>query len=198
MGGGELFFSADTNEQCENPQYVEELLSTLRERAPQAFQELLYVEQPTERDLQLHRFDMRKAAALKPVILDESLVSLDDFALAMELGWSGIALKTCKCHSQALLFAALAGARGIPYTVQDLTNVGLALLHSVGLAARLHPMMGVEANSRQFFPAASAPEAKVHPGIAVRHDGMLSTESLTGFGLGFQIEKIKRQLPAAG
>lgn len=51
QGASELYFSADTNEQCETPDYVIELLHQLRARDPRASNELLYVEQPVERDL---------------------------------------------------------------------------------------------------------------------------------------------------
>ncbi|MCD6289437.1 MAG: hypothetical protein J7M34_02955 [Anaerolineae bacterium] len=198
QGRDELYLSVDTNEQCESPAYMVELLHRLQEASPGAYDALLYVEQPTERDLRAHRFDMRELAALKPVIVDESLTGLEDMDLALELGWSGVALKTCKCHSMELLVAARAEAAGIPYTVQDLTNPGLALIHSVGLAARLHPLMGVEANSRQYFPATSEPEAAVHPGIFSRRGGVVRTDTLRGPGLGYQIEKIDRAIFRAG
>ena len=150
------YLTADTNEQCESPDYIVEYLHKVRELAPQVYDEILYIEQPTERDLTAHRWDMRPIAELKPVLIDESLTSVEDFALAMELGWSGIALKSCKCLSADLLFVPLAERARIPYAVQDLTNPSLALLQSVGLAARTHTILGVEANSRQFFPAANA------------------------------------------
>jgi len=190
----ELYLSADTNEQCESPDYIVEMLHRLREASPEAYDAILYIEQPTERDLAASRHDMRELAALKPVIVDESLTGFDDMDLALELGWSGVALKTCKCHSMALLVAAKAQAAGVPYTVQDLTNPGLALLHSVGLAARLKPMMGVEANSRQYFPATSVPERAVHPDMFTSRDGMARTDSLRGPGLGYQIDKINRPI----
>lgn len=190
LGLSELHFSADTNEQCENPDYIVEMLRKLRERAPRAYDELLYLEQPTERDLRAHRWDMRKVARLKPVIIDESLISPEDFDLALELGWSGIALKTCKCQSSVLIHAAKAEAAGIPYTVQDLTNPGLALVHSVALAAHLRPMMGVETNSRQFFPAYNEFLKLVHPGLCKMTDGMLSTDSLRGNGIGYQVSDL--------
>jgi L-alanine-DL-glutamate epimerase-like enolase superfamily enzyme len=193
-GQSELHLSADTNEQCESPAYVVELLRRLREQEPSAYDVLLYLEQPTERDLRAHRFDMRELAALKPVIVDESLTGLADMELALELGWSGVALKTCKCHSMELLIAAQCHARGIPYTIQDLTNPGLALLHSVGLGARLHPLMGVEANSRQYYPDTSAPERAVHPDIVEVKNGRVSTATLRGPGLGYQVDRIDRPL----
>lgn len=191
QGQPNLYMSADTNEQCESPDYIVEYLHRLKERSPEAFNAVLYIEQPTERDLTAHRFDMRGIAALKPVILDESLVDLESFDLAVELGWSGIALKTCKGHSADLLFVAKATELGMPYTVQDLTNPSLALIHSVGLAARLNTLMGVEANSRQFFPFAT-PEAerRVHPDIFTVRQGVARTGSLQGNGLGYQMEKI--------
>jgi L-alanine-DL-glutamate epimerase-like enolase superfamily enzyme len=193
-GRTELHLSADTNEQCESPAYMVEYLHHLKEQAPGAYAALLYVEQPTERDLTAHRYDMRALAALKPVIVDESLTGLSEMSLALELGWSGVALKTCKCHSMALLTAARAEAAGIPYTIQDLTNPGLSLLHSVGLGARLHPLMGVEANSRQYYPDTSRPEAAVHGDLIGVRDGVAHTASLSGTGLGYRVERIDRPI----
>jgi len=182
--------TADTNEQCELPEYIVEYLRKIREQAPEVFDEILYIEQPTERDLAAHRFDMRPIAALKPVLIDESLTTPDDFRLAMDLGWSGIALKSCKCLSSDMLFVPMAELAGIPYAVQDLTNPALALLESVGLAARLHTIMGVEANSRQFFPAANEAVGRVHPGLAEIRDGYAYTASLWGPGLGYRMDEI--------
>jgi L-alanine-DL-glutamate epimerase-like enolase superfamily enzyme len=194
QGQTQLHLSADTNEQCESPEYIVEYLRRVQEQEPRAYAALLYVEQPTERDLTAHRFDMRAIAKLKPVILDESLIGFKEMDLALELGWSGVALKTCKCHTIALLTAARAEAAGIPYTVQDLTNPGLALLHSVGLGARLHPLMGVEANSRQYYPDTSKPEAAVHPDIVRVKNGVAQTSSLRGTGLGYQVNQINRKI----
>jgi len=182
--------TADTNEQCESPAYIVEYLRKIRERSAAVFDEILYIEQPTERDLQAHRFDMGPIARLKPVLIDESLTSVEDFRAAMELGWSGIALKSCKCLSSDMLLVPLAETAGIPYAVQDLTNPSISLLESVGLAARIHTIKGVEANSRQFFPAANVPAAKVHPGIYEIRDGLAHTASMTGTGLGMRIGEI--------
>jgi hypothetical protein len=135
---------------------------------------------------------MTELSKLKPVILDESLTGFEEMDLALELGWSGVALKTCKCHTMALLTAARAAEARIPYTVQDLTNPGLALLHSVGLASQLVPLIGVEANSRQFYPATSDPERAVHPGIVEVRDGVARTDTLKGPGLGFRVDRIAR------
>jgi len=188
-----LYFSADTNEQCECPEYLVEMLHRIEEADQRTFEELLYIEQPTERDLTAHRFDMHKLSEIKPIVVDESLTTIQDLELAMELGWSGIALKTCKCQSSDLLFIAKATEADIPYTVQDLTNPGIALIQSVGLAARSYPLMGVEANSRQFFPATSEPERRVHPGLFNVVEGRVSTASIRGTGFGYRMEEIGRR-----
>lgn len=189
-----LFISLDANEQCESPAYMIELLHQLQAEDPAAYDSILYLEQPVARDLGRDRHDMRELAKLKPVILDESLTSLADVDLGLELGWSGIALKTCKCHSLDLLMLARAEMAGIPYTIQDLTNSGIALLHSVGFAARTNPLLGVETNARQYYPDISIPEAAVHPQITSAHDGVLSTESLQGPGFGYRLDEIERDL----
>jgi len=193
--GTKLYFSADTNEQCENPDYIIEYLRKLKELDARAFEEILYIEQPTERDLRAHRFDMRKLSAIKPVIIDESLMTLEDFDLANELGWSGIALKTCKCVSMELLMICKAVQKNIVYTLQDLTNPGLSLVHAVGFAARINTLnSSVEVNARQFYPAFSEPEAAVHGRLCEIRDGYAYTDSLKGFGLGYQIEQIPREI----
>jgi hypothetical protein len=190
-----LYLSADTNEQSEHPAYMVDLLHRLRETAPDVYGALLVVEQPTERDLTAHRFDMRELAALKPTIIDESLTRLADLELALELGWSGVALKACKCQSIELLIAAWAEVNAIDITVQDLTCPGIALLQSVGLTARLNSMMNaVEANARQYYPETSRPEMPVHGAIIHVTNGVARTESLQGPGLGYQRQRIQRAI----
>lgn len=186
---GRPYLSVDTNEQCESPQYMVEYLHRVREQESRVFDEVLYIEQPTERDLRAREWDMRPISKLKPVFIDESLTSIQDFRLAVELGWSGIALKSCKCLSSDLLFVPMAELAGIPYSVQDLTNPSLALIESVGLAARTHPLKGVEANSRQFFPQANELVAAVHPELCHVTSGLARTGSIRGMGLGMQIAK---------
>jgi L-alanine-DL-glutamate epimerase-like enolase superfamily enzyme len=185
------FLTADTNEQCESPEYIVEYLQKLREREPRVFDEILYIEQPTERDLKAHNWDMRSISSLKPVLIDESLSTIEDFKLAMELGWSGIALKSCKCLSSDLLFIPMAELAGIPYAVQDLTNPSLALIESVGLASRIRTIKGVEANSRQFFPKANEMAAKVHPDLFNISEGVAKTASIRGTGLGFRVDEME-------
>ncbi|MEO2045317.1 MAG: enolase C-terminal domain-like protein [Pirellulales bacterium] len=197
LGIEELWLTADTNEMCDTPQYMVELLHTLRESDPQAYDSLLYIEQPCERDLRRRRLDVRELAALKPVLVDEALSSLEDLQLALELGYSGAALKSCKCQSEELIIAAQLTQMGLPLAVQDLTNPGIALLHSVGLAGRIKTIRGVETNSRQFFPTTSTPEKKIHPGIYQLTNGKINTSTITGPGLGYRWDEIGRTFGGA-
>lgn len=188
-----LHITLDTNEQCESPSYIEELLCKIREISKACYDTILYIEQPTERDLTLSRHDMRALSALKPVIVDESLVDIASMELALDLGWSGIALKSCKCQSADAVFWSKASELGIAYSVQDLTNPSLALLHSVGLAARLTTILGVEANSRQFFPTSTQlSEKSLHKGIFHLVNGEADTGSLQGSGLGFNMLQLSQ------
>jgi hypothetical protein len=116
--------------------------------------------------------------------------------LGRQLGWTGVALKTCKTQTGAILSACWAKAHGMQLMVQDLTNPMLAQIPHVLLAAHVGTIMGVETNSMQFYPAASAPEEKVHPGIYQRRNGVVDLSSIQGPGFGYRTEEIQRQLPA--
>ncbi len=81
--------------------------------------------------------------------------------------------------------------------VQDLTNPMLAQIPHCLLAAHAPTIAGVETNSMQFYPAASAAEAAVHPGLYQRRSGQISLATLAGPGFGMRVEEISRPLPPA-
>jgi L-alanine-DL-glutamate epimerase-like enolase superfamily enzyme len=177
-------YCVDFNERCPNVEYVLEYLRKLKELTPAGFDRILYLEQPTARDLKANRQNvMHDAAKLRPVVIDESLTDLESLLLAREMGYTGVALKACKGQSQAMLMAAAAQKYKMFLTVQDLTCPGASLIHSVGIAARVPGVAGVEANSRQYMPAANKPWEKRFPGLFIVKDGTLRTESLNGKGL---------------
>jgi hypothetical protein len=128
---------------------------------------------------------MRPVAALKPVLADEGVTDIEKLKLAKELGWSGVGLKVCKCHSSSLLYVAWAKENGMLLSVQDLTNPGLSLVHSAGFASRIDTMMGFEYNSRQYLPR-SAPEVREkHGPLFTVKGGRVSTETIGREGLGY-------------
>jgi hypothetical protein len=100
------------------------------------------------------------------------------------MGYTGAALKACKGQSQALLMAAAGQKYQMFLCVQDLTCPGAALIHSAGLAARVPGVSGIEANAREYVPAANKPWENRFPGIFRVKDGSLETGVLTGPGLG--------------
>ena len=176
---------ADLNEQGPSLAYIDALLDGLNAQSPAAFAALDALEQPAARDLGADAVDLHGVSARVPVVLDEGLTSLAAIDQAVALGWNGIALKTCKTHSLMLLALAKASALGLHVSVQDLTNPGIALLHSAGLAARLPVTEPLESNQRQYFPETSAPEAARYPAIYSVRGGVIPTGDLVGPGLGY-------------
>lgn len=180
------FYSCDFNERCENVEYVLEFLRRLKEEAPQALDRVQYIEQPTHRDLRGNPDNrMHEAAKVKPVVIDESLVDYDSLLLAQELGYSGVALKACKGHTEALLMGAAAQKRNLFLCVQDLTCVGSSFLHSASLAARVPSVAAIEGNGRQYCPAGNAVWDKKYPSMFDITDGAVGTHALDEPGLGF-------------
>lgn len=179
-------YSADFNEKCANVGYVLDFLARLGERSPDALRRLQYIEQPTHRDLRAHMDNrMHEAAKVKPVVIDESLIDFESLLLSRELGYSGVALKACKGHSEALLMGAAAQKYGMFLCVQDLTCPGASFLHSASLSARIPTVAAIEGNGRQYCPAANEGWAERFPTMFHVTDGTLGTSALDGPGLGF-------------
>ncbi len=177
-------YSLDFNERCANVAYLLEFLRKLKEQAPAAFERVQYIEQPTARDLKQHRHNvMHEASKIRPVVIDESLVDLESLQLAREMGYTGAALKACKGQTQSLLLAAAAQKYGLFLCVQDLTCPGASLLHSAGLAAHVPGVAAIEANARQYVPAANRWWAERLPDFFRVTDGTLATGLLTQPGL---------------
>jgi Enolase C-terminal domain-like len=184
-GVDEWFYCLDFNENCPNVAFVLEFLRKVKEQTEKGFYRIQYVEQPTARDLKAHRSNvMHQASQLRPVVIDESLTDLESLMLAREMGYTGAALKACKGQSQALLMGAAAQKHKMFLCVQDLTCPGAALIHSAGLAAHVPGASGIEANARQYVPAANQPWEARFPGIFRIKEGTLQTSTLTGPGLG--------------
>jgi len=183
-GFRDWIYSLDFNERCPNVQYLLDFDRQLKGKAPSAFDRVQYIEQPTARDLASNRQNtMFEAAKLRPVVIDESLTGLDALLLAREMGYTGAALKACKGQSQTLLLAAATQKYKMFRCVQDLTCPGAALVHSVGIAAHIPGTAAVEANAREYVPAANRGWEKRYPGIFAVKDGYMATTGLDAPGL---------------
>lgn len=179
------FYSLDFNERCQNVEYLLEFLQQLQAKSPVAYDRVQYVEQPTARDLEANPANkMHAAAKYKPVVIDESLIDFDSLRLARDMGYTGVAFKACKGQTQTLLLAAAAQKYGLFRCVQDLSCPGASLIHSAGIAAHIPGVAAIEANSRQYCPAANAPWDARYPGIFTIQDGTMNTGILNGIGLG--------------
>jgi hypothetical protein len=196
VAGGVEWLTADFNCTVTDPDYVNTILDDLQDEYPNFFEMLLYVEQPFPYDLKQHAIDTHSCSERKPLFLDESAHDWQHVRLGRELGWTGVALKTCKTQTGALLSACWAKAHGMGLMVQDLTNPMLAQIPHVRLAAYLGTIMGVETNAMQFYPAASAAEAAVHPGLYQRRGGEVDLATLGGSGFGYGAAATVRELPA--
>jgi L-alanine-DL-glutamate epimerase-like enolase superfamily enzyme len=187
-------YCLDFNERCPNVEYVLEALRRIRAGSPEGFRRILYVEQPTARDLTANRRNvMHEAAKLRPVVIDESLTDLESLLLAREIGYTGVALKACKGQSHAVLMAAAAQRYKMFLCVQDLTCPGASLIHSVGISAHVPAVAGIEANARQYVPKANEPWEARFPGIFEVTDGYMRTGDIGGPGLGIPDTMIVEQ-----
>ncbi|WP_231934335.1 mandelate racemase/muconate lactonizing enzyme family protein [Botrimarina colliarenosi] len=189
--------TADFNCTVMDPAYVVAILDRLAAEEPAIYDSILYIEQPFPYDLEEYRIDVREVSRRKLLLLDESAHNWQLVRLGRSLGWSGVALKTCKTLTGALLSLCWAKAHGMAVMVQDLTNPMIAQAPHVLLAAHCGTLMGVETNAMQFYPSASDLEAKVHPGLYRRRDGCIDLSSLRGSGFGYRIEEVHRPLPVA-
>ncbi len=181
----DFVYSLDFNEKCPNVEYLIDFLRQLKEKSPSGYRRIQYVEQPTSRDLKAHRDqDMHRASKLKPVVIDEALTDIEAELLSREMGYTGVALKACKQQSQAMLMAAVGQKHKMFLCVQDLTCPGASLIQSASISARVPGVAAIEANARQFMPAANKAWEKKFPGIFHVTDGTMDTSELTGPGLG--------------
>ncbi len=185
-GCSEWCYSLDFNEKCASVDYVLEFLSRLRQQSPEALDRVQYIEQPTHRDLRANPENrMHEAAKIKPVVIDESLVDLESLQLARQQGYSGVALKACKGHTEALLMGAAAQKYQLFLCVQDLTCIGRSFLHSASVAARIPTVTAIEGNGRQYCPAGNRGWDERFPGMFQISDGTVQTGELNALGLGY-------------
>ncbi len=173
----------DGNEQFADAAAVHGFLEALRHTpALQALSAAaLYLEQPLPRDASLTA-DVHGAAALLPLLIDESDGSLDAFAQAVRQGYTGVSSKSCKGLYKSLTNAMRcaqhnAGTATGPrlfISAEDLTApAGLAVQQDLALAGLLG-VPHVERNGHHYvhgFAGQQAPAAEAlafhgaHPGL---------------------------------
>lgn len=192
-----LWLSVDFNCMVTDPWYVNGLLDRLKLEHPRIYGTLLYVEQPFPYSLEDYPLDVHSVSSRKPLMMDESAHDWTHVRTGRGLGWNGVALKTCKTQTGALLSLCWAKAHGMAVMVQDLTNPSLAMIPHALLARHGGTIYGVETNAVQFWPDASEPESRIHPGLYERSGGVINLDTVRGHGFGYRTEEIARDLPDA-
>ena len=187
--------SADFNCCVKDVDYVNNILDKLRQEMPQIHDLLLYIEQPFAYELDQYSIDVHSVSARKPLLLDESAHDWQRVRIGRKLGWTGVALKTCKTQTGAILSLCWAKAHGMPVMVQDLSNPMLAQISHLRLAEHAGTICGVETNAMQFYPHVSSAEAKIHPDIYRRRNGDVDLTTVSGAGFGYRLGEINRTMP---
>ncbi len=198
IDSGVLWLTADFNCTVLDPLYVCNILDTLLIEHPRMYGMLLYVEQPFPYEIMENPIDVHSVSARKPLFMDESAHDWQHVAFGRNLGWTGVALKTCKTFSGALLSLCFAKAHGMTLMVQDLTNPMLAQIPHVALAAHSGTIMGVETNAMQFYPEVSSNEMKIHPGLYRRNNGRVDLSTLSNVGFGYRNDEIVQKMNEDG
>ncbi len=177
-------FAVDPNEGCPDADALLEFVARLQQDHPAIFATLAYIEQPTPRDLRSYTYTLHAVSRRLPVIIDESLDRLENLPLLDKLGWSGLSLKTCKGHTHSLLAYCWGRAQQLYLTIQDLTNPGMALVHSANLGAQMVLSSETfECNSRQYLPLARPAEQAAYPRYFHVQDGVIQLPAASGAGI---------------
>ena len=180
-------YALDFEEACPNEDYVIDFIERVDRLSRTVLERLQYIEQPTLRQMKSRKdITMHRVGRLMSVVVDESLVGIDSLKLAYQLGYTGVALRTCKTLSQTLLLAAAAKSMKMSIFMQDMTCVGSSLLASASLAAHLDGISAIEGNGRQYCPAANEDWEAIYQPMYRIIGGVMPTELLTGPGLGFR------------
>lgn len=151
LSGDALDITVDANGCYPSPESLSVFLSMIREAAPEVAVCISAIEQPAMSLLTVDRLRWLDIAEETPILVDETFTELDDLKHANACGWNGLAVKSCRGQTLALLGAAWGHARGWTNTVMDLTSPNIAALHTVLLAAHISGVSTAEVNAAQFL-----------------------------------------------
>lgn len=174
-----LDITVDANGCYSTPESLEQFITLLREQSPEIAVCLSAIEQPSMTPLVEDRRRWSAITADMPILSDESFTNLDDLKHANACGWNGLAVKSCRGQTLALLGAAWGHARGWTNTVMDLTSPNIAAIHTVLLASRISGVSTAEVNTVQFLKSGYADLPESMKDAIVPHIGQLSVPNVT-------------------
>ena len=176
---GFLDITLDANGCYESANKLSEFLATLRNVAPDVAVCVSAIEQPSMSPDSADRQLWSQIAADTPLLVDETFTQLDDIKHASTCGWNGLAIKSCRGQTLALLGAAWGHARGWKNTVMDLTSPNIAAIHTVLLASRISGVTTAEVNAAQFLRSGYENLPDGLQGCILPIDGVLSVPDVT-------------------
>ena len=185
--------TADFNCTVHDPEYVNRILDKLKIEYKSIWDKILYIEQPFPYDMEKYPIDVHSLSQRKLLLMDESAHDWHYVKLGIDLGWTGVALKTCKTITGAVLMFCFAKEFNLAIMVQDLTNPGLAMIPHASLARYVGTIMGIESNGPQYCPNASIAEAKIHPGLYKRRSGCIDLTTIGPYGFGYRLDEIESE-----
>ncbi len=214
--GGDYQVTLDGNEQYQDPSEFDELVDAIR-RAPslrKLWANVLVVEQPLPRSIALdagYTSGIRALSKSKPVIIDESDGELEAYAQAIECGYRGVSVKSCKGPVKAILNNGVtaqlnqqSGRAQYVMTAEDLCCVGiipvqadLCLAATLGLdhvernGHHFHPGLSYLTDQQQEAALASHADLYARQGDRVApclRDGRFHIASLQCVGFGFDVK----------
>lgn len=189
------FATLDGNEQYEHVSAVLDLWHTLKTepRLSRLVSSIVFIEQPIKRQNALAA-DIAPLAAERPVIIDESDDTLEAFARARALGYTGVSSKSCKGLYKSLLNAARChewnreeGRERYFLSGEDLTmQAGLAVQQDLALVSILG-LSHVERNGHHYVNGMAAlPQDEqarflaAHPDLYERSHGAVRLRIVRG------------------
>jgi hypothetical protein len=214
--GADYRLTLDGNELYKQATEFEALIEAVR-GSPELttlWDNVLAIEQPFDRAIALTPAcadAVRSLSRAKPVIIDESDVSLDAYPRALDAGYRGVSSKNCKGAIKSLLNAGLtwlANDRGrrshALMTGEDLCSVGVVPVQSDLCLAATLGLTDVERNGHHYHPGLTyLPEPERRAALAAHPDfyaddhgvvgptitdGRFAIGSLQCAGFGFAVE----------
>ena len=204
----DYFVTIDGNEQYNDVDSLIGLIERAKNDLPNFFSRIIYIEQPLDRALALNTeasVDIRRAANMLPLLIDESDGDLDTFKTAIDLGYRGVSSKACKGLIKALGNVALAKYKSEPgislfVSAEDLTNIPVVSLHQDLAHVAALGLPHLERNGHHYIRGLdhlSEKERKIcrlkHPELYTENQDLLSLNIVDG-----AIDVRSLQLPGLG
>ncbi len=181
--GDDYFVTLDGNEQYSTAEDFDGLIDAICGSAALAtfWRRTLVIEQPLDRRIALdeqHTAGIRRLAASKPVIIDESDGELGSYARAIELGYRGVSSKNCKGPIKSILNAGLTwlnnehgAAANYVMTGEDLCTVGVVAVQSDLCLIAALGLTHIERNGHHYHRGLSyLPEGEQRAALAAHGD----------------------------